>query len=102
MVHHTSFPDAQWSVLQHLWDSSGPSTSDAELGSWLPAFFDNLLTAVTAELAWAASHIPEQYPEASLHLLSTFFGRISKSFRSRIETAISQGRALSALGLQCQ
>ena len=78
-------------VLQQMWEVYDPNRSDAEFTSWLPSFFEDFLTAVAAELKWAASHIPEQYPEAVLHLLTAFFSRISKSFRSRIETALSSG-----------
>lgn len=74
-----------------MWEVYDPNRSDAEFTSWLPSFFEDFLTAVAAELKWAASHIPEQYPEAVLHLLTAFFSRISKSFRSRIETALSSG-----------
>ncbi len=74
-----------------MWEGYDPNRSGEEFTSWLPSFFEDFATAVAAELKWAASHIPEQFPEAVLHLLTAFFSRISKSFRSRIEASLSSG-----------
>ena len=77
--------------LQQLWEGYDPSTSQVEFASWLPTFFDDLLGSVRVEAKWAASHLPEQFPQAVLQLVATLFSRIDKSFRSRTDAALDSG-----------
>ena len=76
---------------QQMWDSYDPNSGDAEFSSWLPIFYDQFLAAIAVELKWTAGHIPEQYPEAVLNLVATFFSRVSKGFGTRIDTSLSTG-----------
>ena len=87
-------PTAWTMSMQQLWEGWDPATSQIEFSSWLPTFFDEVLTIIGAELKWAASHLPEQFPAVVLHLLTAFFSRISKSFRSRMEAALASGESL--------
>jgi len=63
-----------------------------EFASWLATFFDELLGSVRVEVKWAASHLPEQFPQAVLQLVTTFFSRIEKPFRTRTEAALESGQ----------
>jgi hypothetical protein len=70
--------------------------SSAGLAALLPAFYDAVLGCVEAEARWCADALPEHHPALLLALLSELHARTSKTYASRLASAVAPPGAASA------
>ena len=78
---------------QGLWDRF----EGRGFAAWLPTFYAGVSSTVVSEARWCSDALPDLHPGLVLGLLAEFFARIDKPFRTRLASALVQGRSTACI-----
>ena len=83
--------------MQGLWDAF----EGRGFAAWLPTFYAGVSSATVREARWCSDALPDLHPGLVLALLDAFFARIDKSFRTRLASALVQGKFPQPCASEC-
>lgn len=86
-------------LVQGAWDAFAPDPLIGGFSSWLPTWYEEVVSSTEAESHWVATTLPDQHPALVLHLLTGLFAKVDKAFRIRLSAAIQGACFLAPCGV---